>query len=100
MLNWSTPSDSSSRELRDVVLDGAEHAEAVDDLVRDELRVGVAGPAVVAVVVALARADVVGQGVRDLAVLAVGRTRSATWLPTIPPNQRHWSRAWARSSPR
>ncbi len=24
---------------------------------------------------------------------------SATWLPTIPPNQRHWSRWWARSSP-
>ena len=24
---------------------------------------------------------------------------SATWLPTIPPNQRHWSRMWARSSP-
>ena len=24
---------------------------------------------------------------------------SATWLPTIPPNQRHCSRWWARSSP-
>ena len=24
---------------------------------------------------------------------------SATWLPTIPPNQRHCSRMWARSSP-
>ena len=23
---------------------------------------------------------------------------SATWLPTIPPNHRHWSRAWATSS--
>ena len=26
-------------------------------------------------------------------------TMSATWLPTIPPNHRHCSRWWARSSP-
>src|SRR3954465_3269309 len=26
-------------------------------------------------------------------------TMSATWLPTIPPNQRHWSRMCSRSSP-
>ena len=26
-------------------------------------------------------------------------TMSATWLPTMPPNQRHWSRMWSMSSP-
>ena len=25
-------------------------------------------------------------------------TRSATWLPTMPPNQRHWSRACSQES--
>src|ERR1700733_5393554 len=25
-------------------------------------------------------------------------TMSATWLPTMPPNQRHWSRAWANAA--
>src|ERR687898_690610 len=56
-----------------VVLDGAEDAEALDDVVRDEVRRGVVCFAVVAVVVALARPYVVGQGVRDLAFISVAR---------------------------
>ena len=48
-------------QLGDVVLDRAEHAEAVDDLVGHELGVRVAGAPVVGVVVALAGADVVRQ---------------------------------------
>ena len=71
MLNWSTPSASSSRSFSTCRRPVAEHAEAVDDLVRDELRVGVARAAVMRVVVALARADVVRERLRDLAVLAV-----------------------------
>src|SRR4051794_1230577 len=58
-------------QLRDVVVDRAEHAEAVDDLVGHERRVRVAGAAVVRVVVALPRPDVVGQRMRYVAVLPV-----------------------------
>jgi FtsP/CotA-like multicopper oxidase with cupredoxin domain len=50
----------------------AEDAEPLDDLVGHEVGGAVVGAPVVGVVV----------------------TRSATWLPTILPNQRHWSRAW------
>ena len=60
MLNWSTPARELA-QLGDVVVDRAQHAEALDDLVGHELGVGVADPAVVGVVVALARLDVVGQ---------------------------------------
>ena len=52
--NWSTPSSRSSAQPLEVVLDRAEHAEPVDDLVGHEVGVGVAGPAVLGVVVALA----------------------------------------------
>src|ERR1700677_817321 len=48
----------------------AEHAETLDDLVGHELRVGVTGLAVVAVVVALSTLDVVGQCGWDDAVVA------------------------------
>ena len=54
-----------------MVLDGAEDAEAVDDVVRDEVCGGVVRLAVVAVVVALAGPYVVGKSVRHLAVFAV-----------------------------
>src|ERR671913_1475141 len=54
-----------------MVLDGAEDAEAVHDVVGDEVRGGVAGLAMMAVVVTLAGRYVVGEGVRDVAVFAV-----------------------------
>ena len=40
-------------QLRDVILGGAEDAEPVDDLVGHEVGVGVPGPAVLVVVVAV-----------------------------------------------
>src|ERR671935_1636269 len=58
-------------QLGDVVVDGAQHAETLDDLVGHELGVGVADAPVVGVVVALAGLDVVGQCARDVAALAV-----------------------------
>src|SRR4051794_30860465 len=58
-------------QLGDVVVDGAQDAEALDDLVGDELGVGVADTPVMGVVVALARLDVVGQRPGDVAPLAV-----------------------------
>ena len=48
----------------DVRLDRADDAEPVDDLVGHELGVGVAGLAVLVVVVALAALDVVGERLR------------------------------------
>src|SRR5215213_7331792 len=54
-----------------MILDGAEDAEAVDYVVGNEVVRAVICPAVVAVVVALARLDVVGEGVRHLAVLPI-----------------------------
>src|SRR3712207_5843615 len=54
-----------------MILDGAQHAETVDDVVRDEGRRGVVSLAVVAVVVALARPYVVGERRRNLPALAV-----------------------------
>ena len=53
---------------RHVLLDRAEHAEPVDDLVRHEVGVRVAGPAVLVVVVALPAGDVVGQRLRHAGV--------------------------------
>ena len=60
---------------------------------------GVPGLAVVAVVVALAVLDVTRQLAGPAPPLSPYRvTRSATSATaTVPPNQRHWSRAWARS---
>ena len=66
MLNWSTPIDSSSRSFSVHLLGVAEHAEAVADLVGDELAVRGADAAVVLVVVELPRLDEVGQRARDL----------------------------------
>ena len=54
-----------------VLVDRAEDAEAVDDLVGHEVGVDVAGPAVLVVVVALAALDVVGQGGRHVGGVAV-----------------------------
>src|SRR5918994_1416003 len=54
-----------------MVLDGAEDAEAVHDVVGDEVRGGITGLAMMAVVVTLAGPYVVGEGVRDVAVFAV-----------------------------
>src|SRR5215208_8372942 len=54
-----------------MILDGAEDAEAVDDLVGDEAVGAVVRPAMVTVVVAFAGLDVVGEGVWHLAVLPV-----------------------------
>src|SRR5690606_30682315 len=53
------------RQLLDVCLGGAEQAEPVDDLVGDEVGGRVAGPSVVAVVVALPPLDVRGQRLGD-----------------------------------
>ncbi len=52
-------------QARDLVLGRSDQAEAVDDLVGHELGVGVAGLAVLVVVVALAAGDVVGQRLGD-----------------------------------
>ena len=52
-------------EAGDVLARRAEEAEAVDDLVGHELGMGVAGPTVLVVVVALAALDVVGQRRRN-----------------------------------
>ena len=49
------------------VVGGPEDAEPVDDLVGHEVGVGVPGPAVLVVVVALPAGDVVGQRLRDTA---------------------------------
>src|SRR5829696_7270946 len=54
-----------------MILDGAEDAETVDDVVGNEVVGAVVRPAVVAVVVAFACLDVVGEGVWHLAVLPV-----------------------------
>jgi hypothetical protein len=54
-----------------VLLDRADDAEAVDDLVGHELGVGVPGPAVLVVVVALATLDVVGERLGNPAGVAV-----------------------------
>src|SRR5215212_7760473 len=54
-----------------MILDGAKDAKAVYYVVGDEVGGAVVRPAMVAVVVALARLDVVGEGVRHLAVLSV-----------------------------
>lgn len=81
MLNWVTLEGLELAQLRDVVVHGTEQAEAVDDVIRDEVRVRVAGPAVVDVVVAGAPADVVGERVRDVVVLsrrAAAETRSTS----------------------
>src|SRR6266550_8884735 len=58
-------------ELLRRVRDSAEHAEAVDDLVRDELAVRSPDARVILVVVELPRLDEVGEVLRDLRVLAV-----------------------------
>ena len=55
-------------------------------------------PAVLVVVIALPSGDVVGERARHSGAVPYRATMSATWLPTIPPNQRHWSRSCARSS--
>ena len=74
MANWSTPSVLQLFSRRDVLVDGAEDAEPIDDLVGHEVGVGVAGLAVLVVVVALTTLDVVGEGLRHgSAVLAVAR---------------------------
>src|SRR5918998_2277587 len=54
-----------------MVFDDAEDAEAVHYVIGDEVGGGVAGLAVVAVVVAVAGLYVVGEGVRNVAVLSV-----------------------------
>jgi len=51
-------------ELGQVLVDGADDAEPVEDLVGDERRMRVAGAAVLVVVIALAARDVVGEGAR------------------------------------
>ena len=48
----------------DVLLSSAENAKAVDDFVWYEVGMGVTGQAVLVVVVALARCDVVGERLR------------------------------------
>jgi hypothetical protein len=58
-------------DLGDVLLGVTEYAETIDDFVRHELGVPVIDPAVVGVVVTFPGPDVIGQRVRDLAVLAV-----------------------------
>src|ERR671910_1528163 len=67
-----------------MILDGAEDAEAVDDVVGDEVGGAVVCPAVVAVVVALARFDVVGEGVWHLAVLPVAGYEVGDVVPDHP----------------
>src|SRR5215203_5770196 len=54
-----------------MILDGAEDAEAVDDIVGDEAVGAAVRPAMVTVVVAFAGLDVVGEGVWHIAVLPV-----------------------------
>src|SRR5215203_781629 len=58
-------------QLLDRLLDGAEHAEAVGNLVGDALAVGGPDARVILVVVELARLDVVSERLRNLRVLAV-----------------------------
>src|SRR5690554_5732776 len=60
-------------QLLDVVVRRPEQAEAFDDLVWHELRVGVAGAAVLVVVVALATGDVVGERLRYCAIRPILR---------------------------
>src|ERR687893_1965825 len=70
-----------------MVINGAEDAEAIHYVVRDEVGGGVAGLAVVAVVVALALLYVVGEGVRNPAVLAVAGDEVGDVVAHHPPEQ-------------
>src|SRR5918993_1031965 len=72
-------------ELPHVILDGAQDTKAVYDPIGHEVGGGVVGPAVVAVIVALARPYVVGERVRDLAVLAVTRHQVGDVVADHPP---------------
>src|SRR5918998_2422604 len=65
--------------------DGPEDAEAVHYFVGDEVGGGVAGLAVVAVVVALALLYVVGEGVRNVAVLSVAGDEVGDVVAYHPP---------------
>ena len=60
------PPVAQRRELLDVILDAAEHAETVDDVIRNEIGRRVPCPAVVGVVVVGAVLDVVGERLRHV----------------------------------
>ena len=95
------PETAEFLELLDVPVRRAKDAEPVDDVVGDEIRTRVARSAMMGVVVLLSPSDVRGEGARGPCSRRPYRlTRSTTWLPTIPPNQRSCSRWCATSSRR
>ncbi len=78
----------------------AEDAEPVDDLVGHEVRRGVPGFAVMAVVVPLSAGDVSGQRLGHPARLGTVALDDVSHVVAHhPPNQRNCSRWLARSSP-